>query len=706
MLVIRILQYEDTKWRLLVRDPKYNILFEPVRIGPVQTRNRFYQVPHCSGMGYRYPNAEARMRGVKAEGGWGVVSTQETEIHPSSDLSAANEGRLWDDSDIPNLKLMSDAVHAHDSLAAIQLVHGGINAPNRYSRLSPMSPSNGVVSNDDPYQAREMDKTDISTFRRWHVDAAKRAKKAGFDIIYVYAGHDMTLLQHFLLARHNHRSDEYGGSFENRLRLFREVIEDTKEAVGDSCAIAVRLAVDELMGPEGFRSEVEGKDIIEALAEEPDLWDVNISDWSNDSQTSRFAKEGYQEPYTAFVKSVTSKPVVGVGRYTSPDKMVELINKKHLDLIGAARPSIADPFLPLKISEGRLEDIRECIGCNICVSGDNTNSPMRCTQNPTVGEEWRRNWHPERLKKTRIPKKYLIVGGGPSGLEAATSLIKSGNDVVLADAADYWGGRVTLESKLPGLAEWSRVRDWRMWQLQQVSNAELYLKSKLTSEDILSYGIENIVLATGASWRSDAVGRLHRAPLKYLNSNRILTPDDVMAGKLSNETSKGPIVIFDDDRFYMGSVLAEVAVKTDRKVIFITSTSSVSAWSENTLEQNRIQSNLMNLEVEIIASHKLFNYQDKQLSISCLFTEKISHIECETLILVTSRIPNDILWRELSVKEDTWKDMGIETVTRIGDCLQPGLIAMAVQSGHRFVRAIEEQQEDLFKREDQNYPRD
>ena len=688
-----------------MRDPKYNILFEPVRIGPVQTRNRFYQVPHCSGMGYRYPNAEARMRGVKAEGGWGVVSTQETEIHPSSDLSAANEGRLWDDSDIPNLKLMSDAVHAHDSLAAIQLVHGGINAPNRYSRLSPMSPSNGVVSNDDPYQAREMDKTDISTFRRWHVDAAKRAKKAGFDIIYVYAGHDMTLLQHFLLARHNHRSDEYGGSFENRLRLFREVIEDTKEAVGDSCAIAVRLAVDELMGPEGFRSEVEGKDIIEALAEEPDLWDVNISDWSNDSQTSRFAKEGYQEPYTAFVKSVTSKPVVGVGRYTSPDKMVELINKKHLDLIGAARPSIADPFLPLKISEGRLEDIRECIGCNICVSGDNTNSPMRCTQNPTVGEEWRRDWHPERLKKTRVPKKYLIVGGGPSGLEAATSLIKSGNDIVLADAADFWGGRVTLESKLPGLAEWSRVRDWRMWQLQQVSNAELYLKSNLTSEDLLSYGIENIVLATGATWRSDGVGRVHRAPLKYLNSNRILTPDDIMAGELSNEKSKGPIVIFDDDRFYMGSVLAEVAVKTGRKVIFITSTPNVSAWSENTLEQSRIQSNLMNLEVEIIASHKLFDFQDKQLSISCLFTEKVSRIECETLVPVTSRIPNDVLWRELSAKEATWKDMGIETVTRIAECFQPGLIAMAIQSGHKFVRAIEGKQEDLFKREDQNYPR-
>ncbi|MDE2693996.1 MAG: FAD-dependent oxidoreductase [Paracoccaceae bacterium] len=688
-----------------MRDPKYDILFEPVKIGPVQTRNRFYQVPHCSGMGYRYPNAEARMRGIKAEGGWGVVSTQETEIHPTSDLSPANEARLWDDSDIPNLKLMSDAVHEHDSLAAIQLAYNGMHAPNRYSRLPPMSPSHAALASDDPYQAREMDKADIKAFRGWHVDAAKRAKRAGFDIIYVYAGHDMTLLQHFLLARHNHRSDEYGGSFENRLRLFREVIEDTKIAVGDTCAIAVRLAVDELMGPDGFRHEVEGRDIIEALAEEPDLWDVNLADWSNDSQTSRFAKEGYQEPYTAFVKSVTTKPVVGVGRYTSPDKMVDLIKKNQMDLIGAARPSIADPFLPSKISEGRLEDIRECIGCNICVTGDNTNSPMRCTQNPTVGEEWRRDWHPEILPNTPSSKKYLIIGGGPSGLEAATSLIKSGNDVVLADGANYWGGRVTLESKLPGLAEWARVRDWRMWQLQQVSNANLYLNSQLSSEDILSYGIENIVLATGASWRSDGVGRVHRQSLKYLNNDRNFTPDDIMMGKLSNDKSTGPIVIFDDDRFYMGSIVAEVAIKTGRKVVFVTSTPNVAAWSENTLEQGRIQSRLIKLGVEIIASHELFDQQNDRLHIACSYSGNTREIHCDTLILVTSRLPNDLLWKELLAKKEDWSDAGINTVTRIGDCLQPGLIAMAVQSGHNYVREIIDNNSNAFRREDQNFAR-
>ena len=123
-----------------------------------------------------------------------------------------------------------------------------------------------------------------------------------------------------------------------------------------------------------------------------------MSNWSNDSQSSRFSEEGYQEKYTSFVKSVTSKPVVGVGRYTSPDSMVRVVKQGVLDFIGAARPSIADPFLPRKIFEGRVDDIRECIGCNICITGDNTNVPMRCTQNPVVGEEWRRGWHPEHVK--------------------------------------------------------------------------------------------------------------------------------------------------------------------------------------------------------------------------------------------------------------------------------------------------------------------
>ncbi len=330
----------------------YQLLLEPVPIGPVVAPNRFYQVPHCNGLGYRSPHALAAMRGMKAAGGWGVVCTEEVEIHHSSDLSPYIEGRLWDDGDLPAQRLMVESVHAHGALAGIELAHNGLNASNLYSRVPPFGPRSMSVLGGggyNPVQTRAMDREDIRRVRRWHREAALRAKAAGFDIIYCYAGHMLTLPMQFLSRRFNDRTDEYGGSLANRVRLLRELIEETLEAVGDRCAVAVRLAVDELLGEEGITHQGEGYEIVAMLAELPDLWDVNISSWSHDSATSRFEKEGFQERYIGFVKKLTSKPVVGVGRYTTPEAMVSAVERGILDLIGAARPSIADPFLPRKI---------------------------------------------------------------------------------------------------------------------------------------------------------------------------------------------------------------------------------------------------------------------------------------------------------------------------------------------------------------------
>ena len=673
-----------------MRDPRYDILFEPVKIGPVTARNRFYQVPHCSGMGYRYPNAEAQMRGIKAEGGWAVISTQEAEIHPTSDMTPANEARNWDGQDRAALSLVADKIHEHGSLAAIQLVHNGLHAPNRYSRMIPLAPSHVISDSADPIQARSMDKADIAEMRRWYRQAAVRAKDAGFDIVYVYSGHDMSVIQHFFSRRHNHRTDEYGGSFENRLRLFREVIADTRDAIGDRCALAVRLAVDELMGPAGITYDGEGRDIIAALAEEPDLWDVNLSNWSNDSQTSRFADEGFQEPYISFVKSVTTKPVVGVGRYTSPDSMVRVIRKGIMDMIGAARPSIADPFLPKKIEEGRIDDIRECIGCNICTLGDNLCVPMRCTQNPTVGEEWRRGWHPERIAPVGIQEAALIIGGGPAGLEAARALAQRGTEVTLAEAGTEWGGRVSRESRLPGLAAWARVRDWRLGQLKNLPNASMYLQSPLSADDVLAYGIPHVALATGSRWRSDGVGRTHSHPLDYLAQGAVLTPDDLMAGGVGAITADGPVVIFDDDGFYMGSVIAELAVKSGRDVVFVTTAAQAAPFAQNTLEQGRIQTRLIELGVRIVTAQSLAGRRADSLDLACVYTGRVMAVDCGTLVPVTARLPDENLWLELKARQADWLDAGILTVTRIGDCLAPGLIAAANYSGHLYAREFGE----------------
>jgi len=667
------------------RDPRYDILFEPIRLGPVVARNRFFQVPHCDGMGYAMPQAHAAMRETKAEGGWAVVSTEECEIHPTGDVSPYAEARLWDDADIPALALMCDKVHAHGALAAIELAHNGPTASNLYSREVGLAPSHQPQSAGHPHQARMMSKRDIADFRGWHRAAALRAKRAGFDIVYVYAAHDLALPMHFLQQRRNQRTDEYGGLLENRVRLLKELIEDTKDAVGDSCAVAVRFATEEFLGDDGVRADGEAREIVHMLADLPDLWDVNVAAWHNDSAPSRFAGEGAQEPFIDWVKKVTSKPVVGVGRFTSPDTMASQLRRGVLDMIGAARPSIADPFLPRKIEEGRIDDIRECIGCNICVSGDLTHTPIRCTQNPTMGEEWRKGWHPERIAPKRDEERVLIIGAGPAGLEAARALGQRGYEVHLAEATRELGGRVSREARLPGLSEWARVRDWRVGQIERLANVSIYRESPMGAGDVLEFGAGHVVVATGCHWRRDGFGRSNRT-IKGFDEFRIYTPDDVMDG----EMPPGPVLLFDDDGYYYGSVAAEALRAAGRDVVFVTPAESPAAWTVNTLEFPYIQKRLRDLDVEIVAAHNLVEFDGERATLVDVWSGRTRERDYGSVLSITSRLPNDGLYRDLAAREGDWGPAGIKSVHLVGDALAPGAIVHAVYSGHRFARELGE----------------
>lgn len=669
----------------MTRDPRFDILFDPIRIGPVTAKNRFYQVPHCNGMGFNLPQTHAKMREIKAEGGWAVVCTEECVIHPSSDFTPEPQARLWDDQDAKYLSLMVDAVHAHDALAGVQLAHNGAGTQNLLTRFKPLAPSPQAGVAGLPSQSRGMDKADIRAFRRWHRKAALRAKQTGADIIYVYAGHDTTLLMHFLQRRRNQRTDEYGGSLENRVRLFREVLEDTIEAVGDRCAVAVRLAIDELMGSDGVAADGEGREIVEMLAEVPDLWDVNLSDWENDSITSRFGEEGHQESFVAFVKKVTSKPVVGVGRFTSPDTMVGQIRRGVLDMIGAARPSIADPFLPKKIEEGRHDEIRECIGCNICISGQLTFTPMRCTQNPTVGEEWRRGWHPERISSKGSESKVLVIGAGPAGLEAARALGHRGYRVTLAEARKELGGRVTQESALPGLAAWARVRDWRVGRIREMAQIDVYLDSDLTPKDVLEFGFDKVILATGASWRRDGVGVTNLQSIPVSEDARVFVPEEFFAGA----EIPGPVAVFDDDNFYLGALIAECMRGQGKEVTLVTTESVVSDWTSHTLEQHRIQKRILELGIQVIAMHNLTRIGAAEAELACLYTDRPRTMETASVVMVTSRRPNNQLYLDLIEDSDALAAAGIDCVQAIGDCDVPSTIAAAIYDGHRLAQELD-----------------
>lgn len=665
----------------------YGILFEPVAIGPVTAPNRFYQVPHCTGLGHANPKAEVALRAVKAEGGWGVVCTQEVEIHPSSDISPYLEGRLWDDADIPAHQAMTDAVHAHNSLAGIELVHNGHHAANLATRIPPIGPTHRPIDQYHPVQARAMDKRDIKALRRWYVEAAIRSKQAGYDIVYVYAGHNMATLMHFLLPRFNDRVDEYGGSLINRVRLLKETLCDVRDAVGDECAIALRLAVDELLGDGGLQANDEGREIVSMLAAIPDLWDVNVSGWDNDSATARFAPdEGYQEPYTAFVKELVAVPVVGVGRFTSPTAMVSAVKRGVLDFIGAARPSIADPFLPNKILENNLSAIRECIGCNICVSSDNVVAPIRCTQNPTMGEEWRRGWHPEYSNKSKNAEQTLVVGAGPSGLECALQLSRQGHAVILAEASKELGGRLLDECKLPGMSSYLRVRDYRQQQLLVAPEVEVLRENFLTAADILDTGIEHVYLATGSQWRNDGLGRQHPQGIDTSDSTLpILTPEAIFAGT----TLPKSVTVYDDDHYYMGGVIAESLLNNGHEVTLVTPANCVSAWTEHTLEQHKIQAHLLNLGIEIVTAHTLADLQADQVALCCVYSNKRRVLHTDALIMVTSRMPNDELYNAITRQSDESQGQ-IKTLRCIGDCLAPSTVAAAIYAGHLAARELDQ----------------
>jgi len=670
----------------MTRDSRYDILFEPIKIGPVITPNRFYQVPHCNGMGRVFPDSMIAMRGMKAAGGWGIVCTEQCDFHPTADITPFTETRLWDDADIGYLAGMVNAVHEHGSLAGIQLVHNGHGVGNLYSREVPIGPSHRLVeANNYPGQARAMDKSDIRDYRRWHRDAALRSKKAGFDLVVVYHGHDGTVPTYFLSKRQNQRTDEYGGSLENRLRLYRELLEETKDAVGDTMGVIARFAVDEMMGSDGLEWENEGRDALEMLAELPDMWDVNVSDWSNDSMTSRFAPEGYQEEYVSFVKKITTKPVSTVGRYTSPDTMVSAIRRGIIDLIGAARPTIADPFLPRKIEEGRPEDIRECIGCNICVAWDMLSAPIRCTQNPTMSEEWRKGWHPEQIAEKASDSHVLVVGSGPAGLEAAHQLGKRGYRVALAEARGELGGRVTRESRLPGLAAWARVRDYRLGQIREMINVETFLESELTAEQVLEFGADHVCLATGATWRHDGVGRANRSPIPGMSRDSILSPDDIMDGK---RPTMGPVVIFDDDHYYLGGVIGELLSAAGHAVTIVTPETVVADWTRYTLEQGHIEARLKQAGITILTRRNVVRVSAGEVVVLNAMTDQ-EEVLPGSIVSITMRLPDDVLYSDLMALGDGPQNAGIKSIRRIGDCYGPSLIASAVYEGHRYARELD-----------------
>ncbi|HLN06517.1 MAG TPA: FAD-dependent oxidoreductase [Acidimicrobiales bacterium] len=672
------------------RDPRHDILFEPVRIGPKTLRNRFYQVPHCSGFGEVKPFSQAEHRATKAEGGWAAVSTEYAPVSLESDESPAIGARMWNADDAANLGLICERAHTYGSLVAIELHHSGVHALCGEARMNSVGPSQ--LASDYIYHLvpKSMDLDDISRIRRDWVEAAVRARDVGFDIVYVYGGHSYLPMQ-FLSGFYNHRTDGYGGTFEKRARFWIELLEHVRAAVGDDCAIANRISVAAL-GPAGIEPD-EALRFIAAADDLVDLWDVNvgsITEWSKDSGSSRFFPEGYQLEWTGGLREATRKPIVGVGRLTSPDLMADIVRRGAWDLIGAARPSIADPFLPKKIEEGRYGEVRECIGCNVCVMKAETMFHLGCTQNATAGEEYRRGWHPERFSRAaNADLDVLVVGAGPAGMECAITLGKRGmNRVHLVDAGDELGGSMRWIPHLPSLGEWARIVNWRSIQLGHLTNVEVIRNVRLDAAAVLEYGAELVVLATGSTWARDGLSGVTHEPIAGALElpDRVLTPEDVM---VEGKRPLGKrVVVYDAEGYFVAPGIAELLALEGYEVELVTCLDQVAPVCDQTLEGPLLRQRLHSRGIELRRAVTLTGIEEHLVTGLDEFGEPVQH-ETSGIVLVTQRLSDDALYHELAMDRDLLERWGIVGLYRTGDCVAPRIPADAIFDGHRLGREID-----------------
>lgn len=673
-------------------DARHAILFEPVRIGPKTLPNRFYQVPHASGFGSMKPRTQAAFRAVKAEGGWGGVCVEYAPISPDSDETPFVAADIWDDADARALGLTAEAVHAHGALAGLELYHGGWSSHNARSRAVRVAPSQLTSEVQWGGLAKEMDAADIARIQRQWVEAARRARDVGFDIVYVYGAHGYLMTQ-FLSADVNRRTDGYGGSLANRGRFWMETLAAVRDAVGGDCAIATRIAVHGDSGVPGAETlpgiHIDDMLTLVKMADDlVDLWDVIVGSWPEDSGTSRYYPEGHERPWADRVREATAKPVVSVGRYGNPDLMAEVIRSGAVDLIGSARQAIADPFLPRKIAEGRLDEIRECTGSNVCILREETFNHLGCVQNATAGEEYRRGWHPESFPAASgTDRPVLIVGAGPAGMECAVVLGKRGFSAVhLVEAEPEIGGRLRWARRLPTLGDWGRIIDWRAVQLARLPGVQVITGRRLTAADVLEYGADLVVIATGSAWRGDGVqpGYPEAMPGADPGLPHVLTPEQACAGK----RPPGPrVVVYDTDGYYVAPGVAELLAADGFEVTVVTTFNVLSPVSDQTLEGDMLRAHLHRAGVRVSLGTTITGVDAGSVAGHDRNGEPWS-AACDGVVLVTQQASHDTLYTELA-SSPALAAAGISGLYRIGDAVAPRMISEAIFDGHRLAREID-----------------
>lgn len=510
------------------REPaEFQHLFSPIRVGHVTLRNRIVSPPHVGGFGSNGYITDRYMayHAAKAKGGAALIQCfGSMSVHRTSPITGGMI-KNWDDSSLPTFQAFAESIHQHGALVMAQITHYGRRSNAGDSALLSASDVAEHVHRETPHS---MDKEQIAEIRRAYASAAFRLKRAGFDGADI-CGWSVHLLEQFWTPRLNHRSDEYGGSFRNRMRFATEVIEEIRAAVGRDFVLGIRLSGDELI-PQGAHLS-EAIEIAEYLNSHRFLDYFSIS--GGTGEVARFAMmempfstapQGVFAPFAAKIRKVVDVPVIYVGKVVDPRHADALIDQEVCDLVGMGRALIADPELPHKAQEGRLEDVRPCLGMQGCLDQVIRGGSVSCTQNPETGRE-------DELSEVRVAassKRVVVAGGGPAGLEAARVAALRGHQVVLFEQSFELGGQCALAGHAPLRPGWALSIQWLERQIRKLG-VTIRLRTAATAARVLAERPDAVIVATGAVAR--------RAAVPGASLPGVCTVDDLLRGALTSRTN-------------------------------------------------------------------------------------------------------------------------------------------------------------------------
>lgn len=494
-------------------------LFSPVRLGRMDVRNRLVMPPMSVNFGVDEQGVVTDQHAVylalRAKAGTGMIVMGGGTVHPDG-LDLPRMPRVWDDCYIPGLSRLAAAVKRHGARIGLQLLHGGRQAfHDRRVAPSPL-PSLAVVKG----VPRELTRDEILELVVCHAEAARRARDAGFDFVEIHAAHGY-LISEFLAPNANRRTDDYGGSFENRTRFLLQILGAIKDRCGADYPVGVRYNGEDYLA--------EGWHLDEAVRLGP-LLEAAGADWLHVSAgvygsmpvtiPSMYVPHGCFVHLAEAVKKAVSIPVIAVGRIKDPVMADRLIAEGRADLVAMGRPHLVDPDLAAKASAGRLDQLRPCIGCcRGCIQSVLSLSEATCVMNPELGREYRLG----PLQRTDRPKTILVVGAGPGGLACARLLALRGHRVVLAETQDQAGGALILASKPPGRAELWEMVEYHLAELQGLG-VDIRLHAAVDEPLVRELQPDVAVVASGANPRMPQLAGLFESGLQ------LSTVPDVLSG--------------------------------------------------------------------------------------------------------------------------------------------------------------------------------